>query len=83
MELKNIIMMLIFVVSIMLVYEMTRINTLNKCPKPVIEYRYMPRTFKEEQDEPVPMDDIFKTMFSNISPWMMSRGIGLTDRRVI
>lgn len=83
MELKNIIMMLIFIVSIMLVYEMTRINTLSKCPKPITEYRYISRTFKEEQDDPVPLDDIFKPMFSNISPWMMSRGIGLTDRRVI
>ena len=83
MELKNIIIMLIFVVSIMLVYEMTRINTLNKCPKPITEYRYIPRTFTEEQNEPIPIDDIFKTMFSNTSPWMMSRGIGLTDKRVI
>lgn len=76
-------MMLIFVVSIMLVYEMTKINTLNKCPKPITEYRYIPRTFTEEQNEPIPIDDIFKTMFSNTSPWMMSRGIGLTDKRVI
>lgn len=54
---------------------------MSKCPKPFIQYKYIPRSFKDEQEEPVPIVDIFNSMFSQPSPWMMSRGIGLTDRR--
>ncbi len=37
-----------------------------------VEYRYIPRTFEEEQGEPVYVSDIFKTMFSQQSPWIFS-----------
>jgi hypothetical protein len=40
--------------------------------KKVIEYRYIPRTFEEENAEPVYVSDIFKTMFSQQSPWIFS-----------
>jgi hypothetical protein len=40
--------------------------------KKVIEYRYIPRTFDEENAEPVYVSDIFKTMFSQQSPWIFS-----------
>ena len=42
------------------------------CKEKVIEYRYLPRTFEEEQSQPVYVSDIFKTMFSNQSPWLFS-----------
>ena len=35
-------------------------------------YRYIPRTFEEEQLEPVWVTDIFKTMFTQQSPWVKS-----------
>jgi hypothetical protein len=66
----------------MIACEMTRLDAIKQCPKPIIEYRYVPRSFKEEQAEPIPIKDIFGTMFANPSPWMMSRGIGLTDKHV-
>lgn len=44
----------------------------NKCPKKKIEYRYIPKTFEDEQLEPVYVSDIFKTMFSQQSPWIFS-----------
>jgi hypothetical protein len=43
-----------------------------KCPDKVIEYKYVPRTLDEEQAEPVYASDIFKTMFSQQSPWIFS-----------
>jgi hypothetical protein len=46
--------------------------TLKECPKPQTIYRYLPRTFEEEQNEPVLVSDIFKTMFSQPSPWIGS-----------
>jgi hypothetical protein len=39
-------------------------------PTEKIIYRYIPRTFEEEQNEPVMISDIFKTMFSQPEPWI-------------
>lgn len=44
----------------------------NQCPAEKIIYRYIPRTFDEEQGEPVYVSDIFKTMFTQDSPWVRS-----------
>jgi len=38
------------------------------CPPPVIEYRYIPRTFTEEQENPVSLEDIYAKMFRENSP---------------
>ncbi len=52
------------------------LNSLNKqttsCPPQQIIYKYIPRTFEEEQEEPVYPSDIFKTMFTQQSPWIRS-----------
>lgn len=37
-----------------------------------IIYKYVPRTFWEEQESPIPVSDIFVTMFSEPSPWVSS-----------
>ena len=81
MNFQRLIILIIAIIILLIIYEIIRIKTMRKCPKPYIEYRYVPRSFKDEQDEPVPIDDIFNKMFAKPSPWMMSRGIGLNDRR--
>ena len=43
-----------------------------KCPEKTIEYRYIPKTLEEEQADPAYVSDIFKTMFSQQSPWIFS-----------
>ena len=35
-------------------------------------YRYIPRTFEEEQRDPPLVSDIFETMFSQPDPWVTS-----------
>jgi hypothetical protein len=40
-----------------------------------VEYRYIPRTFKEEQEIPVPLFDVFGSMFTESSPWFGSFNI--------
>lgn len=47
-------------------------RNVSKCPEQKIIYKYIPRTFEEEQDEPVYVSDIFQTMFSQSSPWVIS-----------
>jgi hypothetical protein len=44
----------------------------NQLPKEKIEYRYLPRTAKEQLDEPVFPSDIFETMFSQPDPWILT-----------
>jgi len=35
-------------------------------------YKYITRTFEEEQENPITISDIFDTMFSQPSPWVGS-----------
>jgi hypothetical protein len=81
MDFQRLVILIIGIIILLIIYEIIRLRTMTKCPKPYIEYRYVPRSFKDEQDEPVPLDDIFNKMFAKPSPWMMSRGIGTNDRR--
>jgi hypothetical protein len=47
-------------------------KTLGENTKEKIIYRYIPRTLKEEQEDPVLVSEIFKTMFSQPSTWIGS-----------
>lgn len=46
-----------------------------KCEPSSIVYRYIPRTFKEEQENPISIYDQFGNMFTNSSPWFGSFNI--------
>ena len=81
MKWANLIILIIFIICSLVVYELIRLNTIKKCPKPYIQYKYTPRSFEDEQLNPSPIIDIFSKMFSYSSPWMITRGIGLTDKR--
>lgn len=39
-------------------------------PTPQIEYRYVPRTFSQDQDNPVLVSQLFSNMFSEPSLWV-------------
>ena len=66
-----ILIILLFISILMISIGWTKSNF--KCPKPIIEYRYIPRTFEEEQNEPVKVSKIFDTMFSSETPWIVNR----------
>lgn len=42
---------------------------------PKVEYKFIPRTFKEEQESPVKVSEIFSDMFDRQSPWKYSSDI--------
>lgn len=71
MQTKGIIMLLIFIGLSLIVINSFKINS-TQCPPQQIVYKYIPRTFEEEQEEPVYPSDIFKTMFTQQSPWIRS-----------
>lgn len=67
---KMILILILFIGIICIVVELVRVT--NKCPEQQIIYRYIPRTFEEEQNEPVLATDVFKSMFLEESPWIAS-----------
>ena len=76
---KAIIALIVFLGILFVTIEITRIQAgLTKKQDKVI-YRYIPKTFEEEQLDPIPVSDIFETMFSQPSPWVGS--IRTYDRR--
>lgn len=61
---------IIFFGLLLMIIGLTR-NSVS-CPQQQIIYRYIPRTFEEEQEAPVYPSEIFKTMFTQQSPWIGS-----------
>lgn len=74
----QIIMMLIFLIGLILV-TISLTKTYNRCEPTKTVYRYVPRTFIEDQENPIPLDDIFYDMFNNPSPYVAS--VDITRRR--
>ena len=70
MNIRTLILIIFIIALIFIIIDVTKMYY--KCPKNVIEYRYIPRSFNEEQDEPVPIKSIFGNMFENPSPWISS-----------
>lgn len=50
-----------------------------ECPRQKIIYRYVPRTFDEEQQDPAYPSDIFKAMFTQPSAW--NNGVNDFEKR--
>jgi len=67
---NNILLILMLVGLICIVISITKQVAVQ--PQQQIIYKYIPRTFQEEQDNPVFVSDIFKDMFEKPSPWVAS-----------
>lgn len=52
-----------------------------KCPPPKIEYTFVPRTFEEEQNNPVQPSEIFSDMFTS-TPFVAGFSISLTPSEI-
>lgn len=70
------IVMFIGILSIAIGY----VNQLRKCLPSKIEYRYIPRTFQQDQDDPVKVSELYHTMFTEPTPWI--RGVVDTSSRL-
>lgn len=66
--LKNLLLLLLLVGIILVIVELVRSQKTETVEK--IIYRYIPRTFDEEQNEPVYPSDIFNAMFTQPSTWI-------------
>lgn len=76
---KAVIILIIFLGILFVTIEVTKIKAGLYAKEDRVIYRYIPRTFEEEQLDPIPVSDIFETLFSQPSPWLGS--IRTYDRR--
>lgn len=50
------------------------------CPPPIVQYKYIPRTFEEEQELTTPITSVFGKMFSDASAWQQYVGFENSPR---
>ena len=67
-----VLLLLIGVIALIIGY----VNQLKQCPPPKVEYRYIPRTFTEEQNDPVKVTQLFRNMFEEPTPWLAGYRLG-------
>lgn len=67
---KEILILLIFIGVIFMIIEI--VKTSAQCPQQQTIYRYIPRSFEEEQLEPVFPSSVFRVMFEQASPFEQS-----------
>lgn len=71
MDIFTIKFMIIFIIIVCSIFSLIEIGKLmKKCPEEQIIYKYIPRTFEEESNNPINIEDLFKSMFNESSPWM-------------
>jgi len=75
------IMMIVLITGLLLVL-VDIIRTYNQCPPNKTIYKYIPRTLREEQENPVPLNDIFYTMFNNPTTWVATVDIERRKRDI-
>ena len=69
---KSLILLFLFIGLILIVVGYVKSN--QQCPPPIVQFRYVPRTFTEEEDAPIPVLSIFGKMFDEPSAWQKSVG---------
>jgi hypothetical protein len=74
---KALVFLLMFVGFVFVVIGFVKTN--QECPPPIVQFRYIPKTFNEEQNVRVPVTSIFGKMFSDITPWQEKAGYAEKD----
>ena len=69
---KSIVFLLMLVGFVFVVIGFVKTN--QECPPPIVQFRYIPKTFNEEQTVQKPVTAVFGTMFNDASPWQESVG---------
>lgn len=65
--------LIVFFILLGTIFIMTGQNKYS-CPLPRVEYRYIPRTFEQEQMDRTPILGIYGKLFTHATPWEESVG---------
>ena len=69
---KALVFLLMFIGFVFVVIGFVKTN--QECPPPIVQFRYIPKTFNEEQTVQKPITAVFGSMFNDASPWQESVG---------
>lgn len=72
-------LLLVFLIGIFLIYSAYKTSE-KVCPPPRVEYRFIPRTLKEELENPIKVSEIYDSMF-NTPTVFLGRDIGNRELR--
>lgn len=67
---RVLVLFLIFLGTIFITIGYTKTNM--KCPPPIVKFKYIPKTFEEQQMNPVPIKSVYGKLFTEDSPWVKS-----------
>lgn len=68
---KTVLLILLFLGILCIVIGLMNAKHNRACKQQII-YRYIPRSFEQDQNEPIYVSDIFYAMFNSESPWVRS-----------
>ena len=78
---KSLVILLLVVGICMVVVGYNKSNQI--CPANRVEFRYIPRTFEQEQEAPVPVLSVFGKMFRDEDAWMKHEGYAAHQRSAV
>lgn len=73
MDYKKLVYFLLFVGILLICINLT--SMYKQCPGERIVYRYVPRTFEEEQNSPIPVTELFADLFNQPDTWVAVYGV--------
>ena len=76
---KSLIIVLLVIGVVLIAVGYTKENM--QCPPPVVQFRYIPLTFDEQQSIHQPLVSVYSDMFTSPSPWEQVQGY--VDQRKI
>ena len=74
--------LIIILITAILFVTIDVTKTYNSSPPPQTIYKFIPRSFAENQANPVPLDAIFGKMFNNATPWVASFGKDIKQHKI-
>lgn len=76
---SHLVWLLIAIGSFCVIIDMLRLN--RTCPPAKTVYKYIPRSFDQEQDNPLRPSQVFGKMFTAPDPWISGVGVDTTKPR--
>ncbi len=77
-NMKSLVILLLIIGICMVVIGYNKSNQI--CPANRVEFRYIPRTFEQEQETPAPVLSVFGKMFQDEDAWMKVQGYASSQK---
>jgi hypothetical protein len=75
------VVLILFVLGVIFISVDLTKSAYNQCPQSKVIYKFVPRTFREEQESPISVSELFAKMFEEPTPWVGGFTLNKTLRR--